>query len=140
MLLFDGKLLMAEYNILSDLPSAQNAISKLPVLTTFVDFIIGLEVKMGAPLLVKKDLSNPVTFSYFHYGNAARESWDPIAVLYGIMGKDKYFSYSPLGKVFVRDSGETVFEASSFGHCRFLRLNVSPLEMTKTLDEIVIEK
>lgn len=135
---FHGKEYQTEYNIVSDIPSAQYFIANCPVSITFIDFIIGYQVKTIGRLLELGNMDNPVTFSYYHYCNSSRESWDLIAIYYAVRGLDDVFAYSDHGIVTVDDEGKTHFKPCETGKHRYLRLVIPEGELAKRIDDLIL--
>ena len=104
-----------EYNIKTDVPSAQTVFEKCPVPIYVSHFDVGLRVMSGARLLEEAP-QNPAAEAYrFHVGGK-RHSWDPIAAFYAIYGCRGVFSDERRGRVTVLDSGITLFEESEGNH------------------------
>ncbi len=114
----------AEYNIKTDIPSAQTVFEKCPVPIFISHFDVGLRVMSGGLMLEKvyseaaegEMLKNPAAESYrFHVGGK-RHSWDPIAAFYAIYGTCGVFSDARRGRVTVDGEGITRFEAGEGNH------------------------
>ena len=114
----------AEYNIKTDIPSAQIAFEKCPVPIFVSHFDVGLRVMSGGRMLEKayseaadsELLKNPAAESYrFHVGGK-RHSWDPIAAFYAIYGTCGAFSDERRGRVTVNDDGVTRFAEGEGEH------------------------
>ena len=84
-IMFCGSEYNREYNILTDIESAQNFIKKVPVKTIFSDFKVGYQIHTAKPLLDKKDMTHPVTFAYSLFQDCPRESWDLLTVWYAAL-------------------------------------------------------
>ena len=121
--MFGGTEYGAEYNIVCDIKSAQNVVTKCPVEIVFSDFKVGYQIHTGGRLLSLKDMKNPVTFSYTVFQNSPRESWDLFAVWYAALGCDDVFSRSHAGIVKIADDGETNFAEAENGKHFYLRIN-----------------
>lgn len=127
---FEGKPYEAEYNVASDVKSAQSFVNLCPVKIVFSDFKVGCQIKTGATLLSQNDLSNPVTAAYRLFQNAPRESWDLLAVWYAAFGADDLFAVSDEGTVKITDGGRTEFIREKKSNHFILRL-VSSAEYTQ---------
>ena len=98
-----------EYNIKTDVPSAEAVFGKCPVPIFISHFDVGLRVMSGGRLLMEAP-ENPAAEAYrFHVGGK-RHSWDPIAAFYAIYGSLGVFSDERRGRVTVLDDGVTVFK------------------------------
>lgn len=105
----------AEYNIKTDIGSAQTVFEKCPVPIAISHFDVGLRTMSGGLMLEKayrevadgELLKNPAAEAYrFHVGGK-RHSWDPIATFYAIYGCFDVFSDKRRGKVTVDGNGVT---------------------------------
>ena len=104
-----------EYNIKTDVPSAEAVFEKCPVPIFISHFDVGLRVMSGGRLLMEAP-ENPAAEAYrFHVGGK-RHSWDPIAAFYAIYGSFGVFSDKRRGKVTVLDDGVTVFKEGDGMH------------------------
>ncbi len=122
-ILFGGTEYGAEYNIVCDIKSAQNVVTKCPVEIVFSDFKVGYQIHTGGKLLTQNDMTNPVTFAYTVFQNSPRESWDLLAVWYAALGCDDFLLLSSKGIVEIADDGETTFTESEYGKHYYLRIN-----------------
>lgn len=112
----------AEYNIVTDIASAVNFVSKCPVEIVFSDFNVGCQIKTGGELLRGGGEDNPVALAYKLFQNAPRESWDLLALWYAALGEDDLFKISPAGRITVDGDGKTRFECSEHGLHFLIRL------------------
>lgn len=138
--MFNGYEYQREYNIVCDIKSAQNFIAKVPVKVVFSDFKVGYQVFTAKPLLDKKDLTNPITFAYYHFQNKPRESWDLLAVYYACFGNDDLFKTSKNGQISILDDGTTLFNDlnSNMNHYH-IRLNNSIDYIENKINNILIK-
>ena len=105
----------AEYNIKTDIPSAQTVFEKCPVPIAISHFDVGLRVMSGGRML-ENEPQNPAAESYrFHVGGK-RHSWDPIAAFYAIYGAYGVFSDERKGRITVDGNGVTRFEEGDGSH------------------------
>ena len=104
-----------EYNIKTDIPSAQTVFEKCPVPIAISHFDVGLRVMSGS-LMLENEPQNPAAEAYrFHVGGK-RHSWDPIAAFYAIYGTCDVFSDTRRGKVSVDRDGVTRFASGEGNH------------------------
>ena len=104
-----------EYNIKTDISSAQVTFEKCPVPIVISHFDVGLRTFSGSKML-EREPQNPAAESYrFHVGGK-RHSWDPIAAFYAIYGTCGVFDDSRCGKVTVDDEGITRLEEGEGYH------------------------
>lgn len=122
-IMFGGTEYGAEYNIVCDIKSAQNVVTKCPVEIVFSDFKVGYQIHTGGKLLSQKDMTNPITFAYTVFQNCPRESWDLLAVWYAALGCDDFLRISDAGVVEIANNGETTFTESQHGKHYYLRIN-----------------
>lgn len=114
----------AEYNIKTDIPSAQTVFEKSPVPIYVSHFDVGLRVMSGGRMLEKayseaadgELLKNPAAESYRYHVGGKRHSWDPIAAFYAIYGACGAFSDERCGKVTVDNQGITIFAEGEGDH------------------------
>lgn len=137
-IIFEGMPYITEYNIVTDIKSAKYFIEHCPVQITFIDFLVGYQVKSFGHLVEENDLNHPVTFSYKLFSNGSRESWDPITVYYACFGKQDVFSLSERGVVLVDEYGHTTFHPQKNGLHQYVKLNVNEAEMAKLLNDLMI--
>jgi hypothetical protein len=120
---FYGNEYKSEYNIVTDIKSAQNFISKCPVKVYFVDFLCGYQIKTGASLLNQNNEANPVTIAYRLFQNGPRESWDLLTLWFAVFGKSNFFKVSKEGKISISDDGVTTFSENEKCHHFYLSIN-----------------
>lgn len=103
---------LPEWNIASDIPSAQVAVhtlSKLHVPTVFLPWEAGARVKTGVNAL--NGPYSPMRLAYYVHNNGPRESWDPLTVYAALNGDG--LAHSPSGTVTVDEEGVTRFTAGN---------------------------
>lgn len=120
---FYGNEYKSEYNIVTDVKSAQNFISKCPVKVYFVDFLCGYQIKTGGSLLNQNNEANPVTIAYRLFQNSPRESWDLLTLWFAVFGKSNFFKVSKEGKISISDDGVTTFSENEKCHHFYLSIN-----------------
>lgn len=137
---FGGYEYEREYNIVTDIKSSQNFIKKVPVKVVFSDFKVGYQVYTAKPLLHIKNMHHPITFSYYHFQNKPRESWDLLAVYYAAFGDDDIFKTSSNGTISILDDGETLFDESTHSNHYYIRLNNSIKYIENKINNILMEE
>lgn len=128
----------SEYNIVTDIKSAQNFIEKAPVKVVFSDYKIGYKIKTLGPLLKENDERNPVTVAYKLFQNSPRESWDPLTVWYAGLEDDKMFKLSKEGHIIIDEKGVTKFSKSKKTNHYYLILNNSEENITNIIDQTLL--
>lgn len=104
----------AEFNIATDVESAQTVVSQTDLPLYFLDFNQGRDVFTGEVLQGLK--KNPVARCYEMFGVVERESWDPITVLYAGLGGGGMFKVSENGTVLIDEQGRTTFQSGNGNH------------------------
>ena len=121
-----------EYNIVTDVPSAQKFFSGCPVPVAIAPFELGCMVRFPASC-IENDFSwtsaHPLVEAYKSYLQMPydREVWDLTAVLAAVEGDAGYFSESPAGTVTVKDSGAITFLEGS-GNMSYLYADTGQAE------------
>lgn len=136
-IMFCGSEYNREYNIVSDIISAQNFIKKVPVKVVFSDFKVGYQIHTAKPLLEKKDMSHPVTFAYTLFQDCPRESWDLLTVWYAALADDDMFKVSDEGTIIIKDDAETIFDSKIKSNHYYLRLNNSIEYIENKIDNLL---
>ena len=135
---FENREYKYEYNIVSDIPSSQNFIQKVPVKTVFVDFLCGNEIHTGRPLLERKMNDNPMSNAFkIFQGDKPRESWDSLAMMYAVFGKEDMFSISSNGTISIDDDGNTVFDDKKSSNHYYVRLKNNKEYYENKIDNII---
>lgn len=124
-----------EYNVVSDIASARNFVSKCPVKTVFCDFKVGYQVLTGKSLLDNDNANNPVTVAYKLFQNKPRESWDLLTLWFAVFGADDLFDLSQEGTVTVDEQGHTAFNGNLKGNHYYIRLNNSTEYTQNKIDQ-----
>jgi inosine-uridine nucleoside N-ribohydrolase len=115
---FNGQNL-PEYNVVKDIPAAQQAFSNWPGVIVFTPFELGIRVNYPA-VSIENDFTwanpHPLVEAYKYYLDMPydRPSWDLLSVLYAVEG-EQYFEKSVAGTVTVNDKGITTFQADPNG-------------------------
>jgi inosine-uridine nucleoside N-ribohydrolase len=130
-----------EYNVVTDIPSAQKVFAEWPTPVVFSGFEIGQALLFPARS-IEHDFSwvrdHPVVDAYRNYMHMPydRPTWDLTAALYAVRPDAGYFSLSPEGTVRVDDKGNTLFTASAGGKHRYLMLDVAA--KARTLEALIL--
>jgi purine nucleosidase len=116
-----------EYNVKTDIPSAQKVFEEWPTPIVFSGFEIGKALLFPATAVEHgftwvKD--HPVADAYRAYMKMPydRPTWDLTAVLYGVRPDAGYFGLSAPGRVTVDEKGVTHFAEVAGGRHRYLLL------------------
>jgi inosine-uridine nucleoside N-ribohydrolase len=130
-----------EFNVATDIPSAQKVFAEWPSPVVFSGFEIGQALLFPASS-IERDFSwtrdHPVVDAYRNYMRMPydRPTWDLTAALYAVRPEANYFSLSPNGTVRVDDKGNTLFIASAEGKHRYLILDESA--KARTLEALIL--
>lgn len=128
-----------EYNVVTDIPSAQKVFSEWPSPIVISPFELGMQVCYPASS-IENDFGwtehHPVVEAYKSYLQMPynRPSWDLTAVLAAVENGPEYFTMSPWGRITVTDAGATIFEE---GEGNRAWLSVTPLQAGKIKERIV---
>lgn len=116
-----------EYNVVTDVPSAQKLVTQWPTPIVWSGFEIGIEV-MYPWSSIERDFSyaahHPCVDSFWVYLPPPydRPTWDLTAVLYAVLSDRNYFELSAPGRVTVENDGFTVYKPEENGRDRYLIL------------------
>ena len=104
-----------EFNIITDLPAAQEVTAETDLPLSFIDFNQGVDVRLDVDEISLPE-KHPVDIIYRTANMPKRSSWDVEAALYASGEYAEYFSLSKYGKVSVDDNGKTAFQIGSGRH------------------------
>jgi len=130
-----------EYNVATDIPSAQKVFNEWPSPVVFSGFEIGNALLFPARS-IERDftwiMDHPVADAYRNYMKMPydRPTWDLTAALYAVRPDTNYFSLSPKGTVRVDEKGNTLFTASEGGKHRYLILDDGA--KARTLEALIL--
>lgn len=116
-----------EYNVVMDIPAAQQVARDWPTPFVWSGFEIGIAVPYPA-VSIERDYSyvkhHPLAEAYRLYEPPPhnRPTWDLTSVLYAAFPDRGYFGVSGAGTVTVEEDGFTTFTASETGRHRYLTL------------------
>ncbi len=118
-----------EFNITSDIKSAQNVFEKFPNTIICSGFEVGASFKTGFLSEPANAENNPIYACYKTFTDhdisakaCVRESWDLTAVEYAIEGEGEFYTLSDRMKFTVDDSGEITAKRTAKGnHCYLIR-------------------
>lgn len=117
-----------EYNVQTDIPSAQELFRDWPTPIVVSGFEIGASILFPAAS-IERDFSyvpdHPIAEAYRNYMKMPydRPTWDLTAALYAVRPDRGYFTLSPPGAISVDTRGVTHFTADSAGLRRYLIFN-----------------
>lgn len=129
-----------EYNVVKDVPSAQQLIQQWPTPIVFSGFEIGLAITYPATS-IEQDYDyvahHPLAEAYRLYEPPPhnRPTWDLTSVLYAVYPERGYFDLSPEGEVEIDDAGVTTFAPAAGGRCRYLI--ASPEQIVRVREALV---
>lgn len=123
-----------EFNIETDIESAQEVVSYTDLELHFVDFTCGADVLTGKAF---SRLENNIVKDIYRLNKTElRASWDLVAVLYAVEAKKEFFGVSECGKVEVTNTGKTLFTAGGGKH-RYVSLKADEAEIADCLEKIL---
>ncbi|MFO0869996.1 MAG: nucleoside hydrolase [Pirellulales bacterium] len=117
-----------EYNVVQDIPAAQQLARHWPTPIVWSGFEIGIALPYPAAS-IQRDYGyvphHPIAEAYYRYEAPPHErpTWDLTAVLYAVRPEAGYFDLSPPGRVTVEADGFTRFVPQAQGRDRFLVLS-----------------
>lgn len=117
-----GVKLTGEYNFVTDISSVRTVIEKCTVPIYFCDVHIGLNELSLAYLSENYDDGNPVSMCYKLFVDGARNSWDPLTVLFAIEQDERYF-VARSGWAYVDEKGRSLFKRDVRGRHYVVRYN-----------------
>jgi purine nucleosidase len=130
-----------EFNVATDIPSAQKVVDEWPSPMIFSGFEIGQALLFPARG-IEHDFSwvqdHPVVDAYRNYMHMPydRPTWDLTAALYAVRPEANYFPLSPNGKVRVNEKGNTLFTPSAEGKHRYMILDEAG--KARTLEALIL--
>ena len=129
-----------EYNIVTDVASAQQVFQRWPTPIVVSGYEIGERILYPARS-IEHDYGyvphHPVAEAYKLYAKMPfdRPTWDLTAALYAVRPEAGYFGLSPHGRVIVENDGVTRFQPEAGGPHRYL--TVSPEQAARVLDVFI---
>jgi inosine-uridine nucleoside N-ribohydrolase len=130
-----------EWNILGDVPAAQNVIRNWPVQIIISPFELGVEIFTGMDLIRNKAIKNsPVKDAYeislIHDDSKnGRYSWDQTAVLAAVCGLKPYFSYRLVNMVIENDGKDSIISGTRI---TYLTLKQKPERLGKVIERLMM--
>lgn len=127
-----------EYNVLKDIPAAQDLASDWPTPIVWSGFEIGLAIRYPATS-IEHDFRyverHPIPESYLAYSPTPHErpTWDLTSILWAVRPGRGYFGMSTSGTVTVLDNGETIFKEDSSGTHTYLTLSDDSVIRTREI-------
>jgi inosine-uridine nucleoside N-ribohydrolase len=114
-----------EYNVITDIPSAQQVVSQWPAPIVLSGYEIGIAIPYPSES-IERDYGyvehHPLAEAYRLYNPPPhnRPTWDLTSVLYAVLPDRGYFDLSAPGRVTVEADGATRFEQDPAGPHRYL--------------------
>jgi inosine-uridine nucleoside N-ribohydrolase len=135
-----------EFNLESDVPSAQELFSNWPTPIVASGFEVGMAL-LYPPVSIERDFSyvahHPIAETYLTYAEETSRTWphahptfDLTAVLYAARPDRNYFLLSKAGRITVLENGGSHFEESENGSHHYLILNEA--QKARTLEAMVM--
>jgi len=136
---FCGEKYYGEYNFITDLGSVFTVLEKVKTEIVFSDFNVGFNVLTLKGLSERYDDKNPVSVCYKLFADGARQSWDPLAVLYAVFGDNDIFG-SKTGTVTVSARGRSFFTPDRIGYHKIVLLKNTDSETGKYVESFFKEE
>ena len=139
----DGYVVEAEWNVKCDIPAAQTVCGRWPAELIFCSFEIGLKMITCGGLQQRGAKDNPVRLCYESWsrkdggGAVGRESWDGATMLYAIRPDAGYWDLYPHGKICVDDEGRSSWKEEAGGKQSFLLEKMPYKEVEALINEIL---
>lgn len=128
----------AEFNVVCDIPAAQNVASRWPTPMVYLGFEAGI-VETGAPLQTEVPKNHPVRIAYNLYTeNGDRYSWDLLTVEYAIDSTTKHYNLSPKGSITIDNKGFTHWEEKATGQHQYIKLAKCPQEIKQNINRLLV--
>ena len=114
-----------EYNVVMDLPAAQQLVADWPVPIVYSAYEIGIDIRYPAAS-IERDYAyvkhHPLAAAYQRYEPTPHErpTWDLTSVLWAVRPDRNYFDLSAAGRAAVNEDGRTTFEEVPGGPHRYL--------------------
>lgn len=128
-----------EFNIVGDIAAAQKVFSFDGVNITVIEYELGYKVE-AFENTVRSQKHNPVQTAFRCFGVEKRESWDPITVLYSVLGTGDLYDFSDWGTLKVQDDGKTEFTKDGKGNVRYLIEKVPKEQIVRRLNAFDLER
>ena len=137
----EGYVVDAEFNIACDIPAAQKVCDQWPGELIFCSYEIGLALHTGVRLQTHANPENPVRAAYEVWGQqggeVGRESWDLATMLYAVRPDAGYWKLHEYGRVRTADNGVTTWEKDPSVRHTYLVENAPLEEIRRILDEFL---
>ena len=119
---------IGEYNVITDIPSAQKVFAEWPTPIVVTPFELGVDVRFPSSKLdsIGNGKPNPVAEGYKKYMSPQYDacSWDPTALFYAA-GFTDLFGITEPGITVVDSAGLTTLTPCTDGNCRVLTANAA---------------
>ncbi len=125
-----------EYNVVKDIPSAQQLLKDWPTPVIISGFEIGLETALYQDAMkfdfnYEKDHILDVAYRHYHKAYTNQPSWDLTSVLYAVRPDRGYFDLSVKGYAHYDDEGYTFFREHKDGNHQYLIASPGQAERVK---------
>lgn len=131
-----------EYNVIKDIPAAQELAMRWPTPMIWSGFEIGMAAAYPH-VSIERDFEyvkhHPLEEAYYAYSPPPhdRPTWDPTALLHVVYPDLGYFDLSPPGTVTVEDNGATWFRPGRDAQGLHRFLVMSPVQAARVREAIV---
>lgn len=129
-----------EYNVVCDVPAAQNVAENWPTPKEYLGFEAGLLETCG-PLQQHPNPNHPIKMAYKLYtedGN--RYSWDPLTVEYAIVPNCQHYKKSVPGTVRFDNLGRTIWAANENGNDCYVEWARSADNIAEEINALLMTK
>lgn len=131
-----------EFNITSDIASAQNVFTNFPNIIVCSGFEVGEKILTGYSAPPANAEHNPIYDSYAMYvrgknGVHLRPSWDLTAVEFAARGEGDFYKLSHSGKITVDSSGSTFFKREKNGNRYYIMKKAKDADIAAYLNSIL---
>lgn len=127
-----------EFNIISDLLSAQSVVEFADLPLSFVDFKQGVDVELDVDK-INFSKNHPIDKVYRIAGFCKRPSWDIVAALYACGGFEDCFRLSSQGRIYIDGNGKTTFKTGVGAHKLVYLKNNDSQAMQATIEKFFKE-
>lgn len=128
----------SEFNFLNDSVATESVVGNWPTPIVYEDAVLG-DLISGRPL-EQTPATNPVRKAYNVYsGGNGRQSWDPIAVLYGVRGNAGLFRESEPGRNVISPGGANEWMSAADGHETYLIKAASDEQIALELNALMVK-
>ncbi len=124
-----------EWNVLMDIPAADNVYRRWP------SPIILSPFETGAPIITGANFgdmpqNHPVRVAYCLHSPEGRMSWDLTAAWAAVEGTEPFFELSECGEIVADEDGNLTFTSCENGRFRYLKNKMQPEAIGKEIDSM----